>query len=243
MTASLTIIRYRRRFIFFAFLAMVLFRIPLWLGRRTSFWKLMGSGKGGSFSKKPDLQQWAILTVSHLRFKHVQLKHLPAEAVVRRLYGPFIGWWLRLFNCETITYLMVPVEGHGLWDGKQAFGDLPHKSDYEGKIAVLTRATIRHSQQKQFWSHVQAVSDQMTQAPGFIKSYGIGEVPLYKQATFSVWESKDAMKNFAYQNTQHKEVIEKTRKENWYSEDMFVRFRIDGCISTTPKLNPLKGKL
>lgn len=243
MTVSLTIIKYRKRHIFFAFLAMALFRIPLWFSKRSNFWKLMGSGKGGTFSKKPDFQQWAILTVSHLHFKHVQLRQSPAEVVVRRLYGPFISWWLRLFNCETLTYLLVPVEGHGLWDGKNAFGELPHKSDYEGKIAVLTRATIRLSQQKQFWGHVQAVSEQMTKAPGFIKSYGIGEVPLYKQATFSIWESKSAMKDFAYRNAEHAAVIEKTRREKWYSEDMFVRFKIDGCISSSIHNNPLKGKL
>lgn len=243
MTVSLTIIKYRRRYIFFAFLAMALFRIPLWFSKRSSFWKLMGNGKGGSFSKTPDLQQWAILTVSHLHFKHVQLKHSPAEVVVRRLYGPFISWWLRLFGCETTTYLLVPVEGHGSWDGKNAFGELPHKSAYDGIIAVLTRATIRMSGQKRFWSHVQQVAERMRQSPGFITSYGIGEVPYFKQATFSIWENKEALKNFAYQTTEHTAVIEKTRKENWYSEDMFVRFRIDGCIASIAQHNPLKGKL
>ncbi|MFN8251319.1 MAG: spheroidene monooxygenase [Ferruginibacter sp.] len=243
MTVSFTIIKYRRRFIFFAFLAMALFRLPLWFSKRCSFWKLLGSGKGGSFSKKPDLRQWAMLTVSQLNFKHVQLKHYPAQLVIRRLYGPFIGWWLRIFKCETVTYLLVPVEGHGIWDGKNAFGDLPRKSDYDGIIAVLTRATIRLSGQKRFWAHVQNVSNRMLQSPGFIQSYGVGEVPYFKQATFSIWENKAAMSNFAYRSEEHAAVVEKTRRENWYSEDMFVRFRIDGCISSIVKDNPLKGKL
>lgn len=243
MTVSLTIIKYPRRFIVFGFFAMALFRLPLWLGRRSSFWKLMGSGKGGTFSKKPDVTQWAILNASTLNFKHVQLKNSSAEIAIKKLYGPFINWWLDFFSCETLTYLLVPVEGHGLWDGKKAFGELPHKSDYEGKIAVLTRATIRMSQQKNFWGHVEAVSDEMNKAPGFIKSYGIGEVPYLKQATFSVWESKADMKAFAYGSQLHKDVIAKTHKEDWYSEDMFVRFRIDGCISSTRQNNPLKGKL
>jgi heme-degrading monooxygenase HmoA len=243
MTVSLTIIKYRKRYIPFAFLAMMLFRLPLRLSSRNSFWKLMGSGKGGTFSKKPDWQQWAILTASDLHFKHVQLKNSAPEIALRRLYGPFISWWLRIFKCETLTYLMVPVEGHGLWDGKKAFGDLPYKSDYDGRIAVLTRASIRASQQKRFWSYVETVSNRMMQSPGFIKSYGIGEVPYLKQATFSIWENKESLKAFAYQSPEHTEVIEKTRKENWYSEDMFVRFRIDGCISSTRHNNPLRGML
>jgi hypothetical protein len=53
----------------------------------------------------------------------------------------------------------------------------------------------------------------------------------------------DDMKNFAYSMKEHSEVIKKTRKENWYKEDMFVRFNI---IETTGKINginPLKRNL
>ena len=39
------------------------------------------------------------------------------------------------------------------------------------------------------------------------------------------------------------EVIQKTRQQKWYSEDMFVRFKINGCIGTVNGINPLKGKL
>jgi len=243
MTATLTIIRYRRRYIFFALLAMALFRLPLLFNKRCRFWKLMGSGKGGSFSKKPDWQQWAILSVSNLRFKEVQLKHFPSEVVIGKLYGGFIKGWLGLFNCQTMTYLLEPVEGHGLWNGKEAFGTLPHKSEYDGHIAVLTRATIRLSRLKEFWQHVAGVSATMKSAGGLITSYGIGEMPLLKQATFSVWENKNAIKAFAYQTTEHQEVIQKTRQQNWYSEDMFVRFKINACIGSLNGFNPLKGKL
>jgi hypothetical protein len=243
MTVTLTIIRYRKRYIFFALLAMALFRIPLWLNKRCGFWKLMGSGKNGSFSKKPDWQQWAILSASNLHFKHVQLKHFAPEIIMYKLYGRFIGWWVRIFNCETITYVLDPVEGHGLWDGKKAFGDLPQKSDYDGSIAVLTRATIRLSGLKQFWQNTESVSAKMNSSNGLITSYGIGEIPLIKQATFSVWENKTALKSFAYETTEHIDVIQKTRQKKWYSEDMFVRFKIDGCVGSIKGLNPLKGKL
>jgi heme-degrading monooxygenase HmoA len=243
MTVSLTIIKYRKRFIPFGFLAMALFRVPLWLGKRSNFWKLMGSGKGGTFSKKPDFTQWAILNVSSKNFKHIQLKNMSAELAISKLYGSFINKWLTFFKCDTTTYLLDPVEGHGFWDGKKAFGDLPSKTDYEGAIAVLTRATIRSSKQKQFWAHVDGVAQQMKIAPGFITSYGVGEVPYFKQATFSIWETKAHMKAFAYGSDAHKDVIVKTRKEDWYSEDMFTRFKIDGCITSNRSYNPLKGKL
>jgi heme-degrading monooxygenase HmoA len=243
MTASLTIIRYPKRFILFGLLSMIIFRLPLLFNKRCRFWKLMGSGKNGSFDKKPDWQQWAILSVSALRFKQVQIKHYKGQVLMQKLYGVFISKWLNLFNCETITYLLESIEGHGLWDGKSVFGELPKNSDYDGQIAILTRATIRPSKQKLFWQHVKKVSAQMANVNGLIASYGIGEVPLLKQATFSVWDNKNAVNNFAYNSPQHQEVIQKTRDENWYSEDMFVRFKINACIGTVKGTNPLKGKL
>lgn len=109
-------------------------------------------------------------------------------------------------------------------------------------IAVLTRATIRISKLKNFWKNVDGVANRMTQADGFISSIGIGEVPLLKQATFSIWESKSAMKQFAYQLQEHAEVIRKTRTEKWYSEDMFVRFIIVNVSGTIGGKSPLERK-
>lgn len=130
-----------------------------------------------------------------------------------------------------------PIEGHGTWDQKAVFGNLPKQTAYEGPICVLTRATIRLSQLGRFWSHVDAIAGQMAGAKGFITSIGIGEVPWIKQATFSIWDSKTAMKEFAYKMQEHASVIKKTYQEKWYSEDMFIRFR---PIKST---GSLKGRL
>ncbi len=236
MTVSLTITRYRKRYIFFALLAMALFRMPLWLNKKISFWKLLGSGRNGTFDKTPDWQQWGILAVHDSTV-------LSNDDIVKQLYNGFIAKWLGWFGYETITYLLTPVEGHGLWDGKKAFGELPAKSDYDGIIAILTRATIRLSKLKQFWKHVDPVAAHMSSSEGFITSYGIGEMPWLKQATFSIWQNKEAMKAFAYSMKEHAEVIRKTWQEKWYSEDMFVRFKIEACIGILNGTNPLTGKL
>lgn len=218
---SLTVVRYPGWAVPFAVLSMALFRLPLWLNRKISFYKLMGSGKNGTFDKSPDWQQWAILQVGNVPV------YLPDKAsLLFNLYGSFIAAYWQLFRCQTITYLLQPIEGHGLWSGQKPFGELPRKSDYEGKIAVLTRATIRRKKLNRFWSHVGAVAQRMAGAEGFITSYGIGEVPYIRQATFSIWESKEAMRQFAYKLPEHAEVVKKTHAENWYSEDLFVRFRI-----------------
>lgn len=237
MQVSLTIIRYRKIFIPFAFFAMAVFRLPLWLSKNISFYKLMGSGKNGTFDKTPDLQQWAILTVQQTAFNEISVE------LNKQLFGSFIAKWLGFFKCETFTMLLEPIEGHGTWDGKHVFGMLPSKSDYEGEIAVITRATIHLNKLKYFWQNVAGVANKMTTAKGFITSFGIGEIPWIKQATFSIWESKEAMKAFAYGMKEHSEVIQKTRQQKWYSEDMFTRFKIINSRGTIKGISPLKVKM
>ena len=249
MQVSLSIIRYKKRYIPFALLAMMIFRLPLWFNRDISFYKLMGSGKNGTFDKRPDLQQWSILTVRSLRFEVRGLKlevgslGQDQACLTKVLYGSFIAGWLKLFGCELWTVLLEPLEGHGQWDGKKVFGELTDHSVHEGPIAILTRATIRLSKLKYFWQQVAPVAAAMKTAKGFVSSVGIGEIPWIKQATFSIWQNKEAMKAFAYGMKVHTDVIKKTRDQQWYSEEMFVRFRITANMGSIRGINPLAGKL
>ena len=160
----------------------------------------------------------------------------------KELFGSFIARWIGLFKCEVWTIFLEPIEGHGTWDGKKVFGEVPVKSEYEGRIAVLTRATIRLSRLRSFWANVNPVAEKMATAKGLELSLGIGEVPFVKQATFSVWQNKSAMKDFAYQLKEHAEVIRKTRAENWYKEEMFVRFLVRASYGSIRGINPLEGK-
>ncbi len=198
----------------------------------------MGSGKNGTFDKSPDWQQWAILTVQD--DFNAQLESLEAADAVQKFAGSFIAGWLSFFKCETYTILMEAIESHGFWDGKKAFGALPAKSPYEGAVAILTRATIRLNKLSYFWENVAPVANEMRVAKGFLFSAGVGEIPWIKQATFSVWKTKEDMKAFAYGMQVHTEVIKKTRQQNWYSEDMFTRFRILKTLGTLRGENPLK---
>jgi hypothetical protein len=218
-----------------ALFSMALFHIPFLLNRRIHFYKLLGTGKNGTFDKNPEWQQWGILAV------HRNGDPATLNCSLRSLYGSFIAGWCSLFRCEVCTLVLEPIEGHGRWDGREPFGELPKQSAYSGPVAILTRATIRLSRAGRFWAHVQPVAARMASADGFIFSVGIGEIPFIKQATFSVWRNRESMRSFAYQMSEHTEVIRKTRQEKWYTEDMFVRFIPLRSHGTLQGKDPLAG--
>jgi hypothetical protein len=229
MIVSLTIVRYRKSLIPFALLAMALHRLPLILTKGCSFWKLLGSGKNGTFDLQPDWQQWGLLAVWN-----------DQETFDQFYNRSFINSWWNIFTIEKWTILCSPLQSHGKWDGEEPFGK-PDVKDIKGPVAILTRATIRLSKLKGFWSNVDSVASTMAEAPGFITSLGIGEAPVYKQATFSIWKSIEDVKTFAYASKEHAEVIKKTRAENWYSEELFARFKITDSFGTLNGKNPLAG--
>jgi len=234
MQVSLSIVRYRKRYIPFALLAMLVFRLPLWLNNGISFYKLLGCSRSGTFDKRADLQQWGILTVLS--------PGVDNGSLIKELYGGFIAGWLSFFGCEVWTILLEPVEGHGSWDGKKVFGNLLKNSTYHGPVAILTRATIRFTKLKYFWQNVPPVAQKMKSAKGLIASFGIGEIPRLKQGTFSIWETIEDMKAFAYGVKEHTAVIKRTKEQQWYSEEMFIRFKITETIGTIRGINPVEGK-
>lgn len=239
MYAFFTIVRYPKWTAWAGFLSMAYFRLPLFFNKKASFYKLLGCGKNGTFDKEPDLRQWAILIITDKKPEN----NYHSSFDYKNLYGRFIAKWWNFFGCSKWTLVLEPIEGHGTWDGKEVFGTLPRTSGYDGLIAVLTRATIRINRLQDFWKHVDGVARLMSSSGGFITSLGIGEVPWIKQATFSIWKNKESLKTFAYKMHEHTEVIRKTRQEKWYSEDMFVRFKIIASHGSLHGVNLLEGKL
>jgi hypothetical protein len=63
-------------------------------------------------------------------------------------------------------------------------------------------------------------------ADGLRFSLGLGERPLVRQATLSVWDSLTQMQRFAYHAPGHRTVMQRTRAEGWYAEELFARFRV-----------------
>jgi len=215
MIVALTITKYRSIAIPFAFLGMAVLRLPLWLNRKCRFWKLMGSGKNAQVDLAPDFKHWGILTTWDNKPECDDFYK-----------SSFVIKWFRFFGSEEFTILLKPLSAHGLWSGKQPFKSETDQLNHNGPIAVITRATIRFSKIREFQQNIKRAAKAMRTAPGFIISAGIGEAPFFRQATFSIWEDMESMKNYAYKSFDHSDIVKLTRERQWYSEELFARFKI-----------------
>ncbi|WP_131537965.1 DUF3291 domain-containing protein [Pedobacter nototheniae] len=228
MITALTITKYRLTAIPFAFLGMAVLRLPMWLNKKCRFWKLMGSGKNAQVDLAPNFKHWAILT------------NWDNITDCQNFYeNSFAIKWFRLFKKEEFTVFLKPLASHGLWSGEQPFYTDKDQAKTNGRIAVITRAAIRLNRVKEFQQNIKKAADAMRVAPGFIIAAGIGEAPFFRQATFSIWEDSESMKNYAYKTMDHANVIKLTRERKWYSEELFARFEI---LEISGSLNGIKIK-
>jgi len=124
---------------------------------------------------------------------------------------------------ETYTLYMKNIASVGTWIGKAPF-EKGTDLDSNLPIAIITRATIKWHWLLRFWKYVPTSQEPLDGNKGLIYTKGIGEVPVVQMATFSLWKNFDAVKEFAYNSKQHKEAIRKTRKNEWYKEELFSRF-------------------
>jgi len=177
------------------------------------FIKLLGSGSKDGFSVIPDFGQYILMCVwqneddANDYFKH---------STHFRDYLEHTTSYQTIFMKATMS--------HGLWGGKNPFVVNPSIHNANEKVAVLTRATIRWKDMLRFWKDVPQVSQSLKNGIQPLFAAGVGELPFRYQATFSIWENSKTMKTFAYKTKAHMDMITKTRKVGWYSEELFARF-------------------
>jgi hypothetical protein len=194
------------------------------------FFQLLGSGAANGFGFLPNLDRYSFMAVwdtAEAATTFFQTHSLWAEYTRR--------------SHETWTAELAPLRAHGLWNGVNPF-------DYQaedtalppaGPIAVLTRASIRLRRAPRFWRYVEPTSRALATVPGVRLAIGLGELPLVRQATFSIWDSAEVMQQYAYRDVRHREVIQLTRREGWYSEELFARFRVLSSQGTIDGQAPL----
>lgn len=177
-----------------------------------TFFKPFGTGSGNGFSIIPDFSTYGFISVFSSEDEAKQF-----------LKNDNIKEYSK--TADSFSHvLMHNIKSHGKWSNRNPFISSVD-FDEEKPLAVITRATIKPRLAYQFWRNVPSVSKSMDNYKGLTFSKGIGEFPLLMQATFSIWSSGKAMKDYAYSNPKHAEMIKKTRELDWYSEELFARFQ------------------
>jgi spheroidene monooxygenase len=188
------------------------------------FARLCGSGTGEGFTPRPNTAVWAIFSVwsDGARAR----EGVAFEQVFQR-------WRARA--SESFTLYLEPYSARGAWGGVTPFA--PHGAA-GGVVAALTRATVRPAHALRFWRRVPDISARIGQDTNVAFKIGIGEVPLLHQVTFSVWPDAARMADFA-RTGPHAEAIAAVRAGDWFSEELYARFRVTGTAGSWEGGNPL----
>lgn len=181
--------------------------------RDVTFAKVLGTATAQFLPSAVTPRRWAALTCWRAEPDDLS----PAELVT---------WFDR--HCEERASLSLrPLSTRGSWDGQQPFTATgPQPADGSGPVLVLTRSTLRPSRARRFYRAIPAVAAELRSAPGCRVAFGIGEAPVRRQGTVSIWTSAADMTRFAYGSPRHREAIDATPAQHWYAEELFTRFAV-----------------
>ena len=196
----------------FALLRMALDRGALRRIKGVSFAKMLGTGKGETFTPRDaDANRWGALIV----IDGANLEMLDNSKLINR--------W-RANSISEVRYLLDPISSHGLWAKVNPFAYATSQTD--GEVIAITRARIKWFQNFRFWRAVPPVTQSLHSSPGLINTIGIGEAPIGLQGTFSHWRTGADLRNFAYKGAAHQDAIAATERHQWYAEELFARFAV-----------------
>jgi heme-degrading monooxygenase HmoA len=198
-----------------AFFQMQFAHAPISNVKGKTFYKLMGSGRDMGFNPAPDWSVYSLLMV--WENEAAANDFFEKSDIIKRYQAHTSEIWTLFLRVRQVK---------GLWSGSNPFETSTEIDANNPLISVITRASIRPSKLLSFWRYVPTSQRPIVAGcEGLIYTKGIGEAPLIQMATFSLWRDFEALKNFAYQSEEHRVAIEKTKKLDWYSEEMFVRFQ------------------
>jgi hypothetical protein len=134
------------------------------------------------------------------------------------------GWWDEHAD-DSVLLSLRTLTARGTWDGRAPFVPEPEPR-WSGRVVALTRATLRPSRAARFYRAVSPVAAELRAAAGCRAAFGVGEAPVLRQGTVSVWETADHMRAFAYGSPRHSEAVRATAHVRWYAEEMFATFAL-----------------
>lgn len=174
------------------------------------FMKTLGSGVDGGFGLTPSPSHQGMFCV----FDSVdEASQFVEEAPVIAAY--------RQRSEELFISTLRPASVRGSWDGVSLTPSEAIAPD--AMLATLTRASIRPAAATAFWRYAPDAQKDLMTADGCDLAVGLGEAPVFRQATFSLWKNTAAMDAYARTGA-HMKAIRAAWNHEFFSESMFVRF-------------------
>ena len=232
--ASLTLFRYHRWIDrHWALWQMLLARRALNRLPGVRFMKMVGTGSREGFFLAPNTAVWGLLAA------WPSLDHARAQVNCAAVYRRYF----RRAD-EAVTLYLQATRAKGDWSGRQPFEVAPGGA---GPLTIaLTRATVKPRHALSFWARTPDIRAEIPEQPHLLFKVGMAEMPGLQQITFSIWDDVEAMRAFAYRRGgPHAEAIEAVRREGWFAEELYARFRlldVEGDWSAA-KLKAIRAKL
>jgi hypothetical protein len=184
--------------------------------RRTSglvFLRVLGTGRGASTAPGTQWGRTALFGVFE--------DDASADRFITKLReqpGLVESWHVKMHGAG----------GHGSWRGRAIPTMLARIESPETRpdapVAMITRADVRARSWSTFARAARVVDRELHQSDGLLAVVGIGEAPILRLGTFSLWRDRAALTEFAHRRPEHQQVVARTRSERWYGEEMFARF-------------------
>jgi hypothetical protein len=174
------------------------------------FGRALGSGRGGGFGLRPGL--------AHSAFFAVFVDEASADAFINRS-DTVKAYRRRAIEC--CVFKLRATSCRGTWGGHSIA--VTAVAPTGGPVASLTRASIRPRRARAFWRWSPPAEASLAQSRGCELAVGLGEAPVLRQATFSLWRDQSDMDAYARSGA-HLSAIEAFRNGDFCTESMFVRF-------------------
>jgi spheroidene monooxygenase len=181
------------------------------------FAKVMGSGENGGFSLRPSAtHQGLIFVFDGLKNASAYLKGPDLKPYKEKAKD----WWQGLLGVNSCRGSW----NHQTWQTNNVWAR-DFSASVDAPVASLTRGSIRATKATSFWRYAPAAQKDLSQANGCELAIGLGEAPVFRQCTFSLWENTASMVNYAHHGA-HQKAISAAKKHNFFSESMFVRMNV-----------------
>jgi spheroidene monooxygenase len=172
--------------------------------------KTLGSGRGGGFGLMPSPSHQGLFCL--FDDDDCAREFIASASLVERY---------RQSSNDFLLLTLRPSSSRGSWDGMSITPGPPLSAD--APLAALTRASVRPLAAASFWRHAPLSQAGLKHAQGCELAVGLGEAPLLRQATFSLWRDTVAMDAYARSGA-HQQAIRAAWQQQFFSESMFVRF-------------------